>query len=109
MNGFGMTLGALLCGASLAAGAASVASVPVHGDKKVCLHVDVPSPAANIQSGACSDATAAGAGARIALQYALHRSRLYLYNPERTEPLARAGDRPAAGQQVGTGKRFNGE
>lgn len=98
MKGFGMMLGALLCGASLAAGAASVASAPVHRDKKVCPHVDVLSPAATMQGDACTDATAYGAGSHLAWQYALHRSQLYLYNPERIKRLARAGDRPAAEQ-----------
>jgi hypothetical protein len=83
MNGFGMMLGALLCGASLAAGAASVASAPVQMDEKVCLHADGPSPAATMPHEACTDATASGAWSHLDWQYALHRSQLYLYNPER--------------------------
>lgn len=98
MNGFGMMLGAMLCGASLAAGAASVASAPVQIDKKVCLHADrSPSPA-TMPHPACVDATASGAASHLAWQYALHRSQVYLYNPERIERLARAGERPVVEQ-----------
>lgn len=98
MNGFGTMLGVLLCGASLAAGAASVASAPVQMDKKVCRHADAPSPAATMPHEACTDATASGAWSHLDWQYALHRSQLYLYNPGRTERLARAGERPMVEQ-----------
>jgi hypothetical protein len=98
MNGFGMMLGALLCGASLTAGAASVASAPAQMDEKVCLRADGLSSAATMSHAACKDATASGASSHLDWQYALHRSQLYLYNPERVERLARTGERPTVEQ-----------
>lgn len=98
MNKFGMMLGALLCGTTLAAGAASVASAPLKMGKKACLNADRSSSPATMSHAPCTDATASCASSRLAWQYALHRSQMYLYNPERIELLARAGERTTIDQ-----------
>lgn len=91
MNGIRMVLGGCLCGVSLATSIAHALSPIQPAEGRGAHH---PTPVEQQISPDCDtarDAQADGATAmHLAQQYALHRSSLYLYNPERIARLARA-------------------
>lgn len=101
MKGFGMMVGACVCCASFAASAASVMSPMVQAGGAAKVEAQTPfDPIPGRSSdtlkrdgaGTASPDVAQGEdqAAHLARQYALHRASLYLYNPGRIGPMARA-------------------
>jgi hypothetical protein len=101
MKGFGLMVGVCICSASFAASAANVMlpMVQTGGAAKV----EAQTPFESIPARASDTLSRDGAGpassevaqgkdqaAHLARQYALHRASLYLYNPGRIGPMARA-------------------
>ncbi|MCW0200969.1 MAG: hypothetical protein OJI74_03785 [Rhodanobacter thiooxydans] len=101
MKGFGLMVGACLCSASFAASAASAILPMVQAGGAAKVEAQTPFDPISARSsetlkrdgaGAASTGVAQGndQAAHLARQYALHRSSLYLYNPGRIGPMARA-------------------
>ncbi|OYW26466.1 MAG: hypothetical protein B7Z51_10060 [Methyloversatilis sp. 12-65-5] len=101
MKGFVMMIGICVFGASSAALAASAALPVVHAGGAATVEAQTPFDAIPARSSDTLKRSGAGAAssdmaqdkdqaAHLARQYALHRSSLYLYNPGRIGPMARA-------------------
>jgi hypothetical protein len=101
MKGFGMMVGACLCSASFAASAANAMLPMVQAGGAAKVEAQTPfdpipaRPSDTLKrdgAGTASSDVAQGKdqAAHLARQYALHRASLYLYNPERIGPMARA-------------------
>ncbi|WP_439536781.1 hypothetical protein [Methyloversatilis sp.] len=101
MKGFGWMVGACVCSASFAASAASAVLPMVQAGGAAKVEAQTPFDPITARSsdtlkrdgaGAASPDVAQGndQAAHLARQYALHRASLYLYNPGRIGPVARA-------------------
>lgn len=109
MKGFGLMVGVCICSASFAASAANVMlpMVQTGGAAKVEAQTPFDSiparPSDTLKrdgAGTASPDVAQGEdqAAHLARQYALHRASLYLYNPGRIGPMARASGGAAVEQ-----------